>query len=100
VQAEKDMSTRVKHCQTLHVGVDRGIVVGNDEKITVGTIKDDKVVDQRELTVELNDSVVIGGNHNKSVVGRVLQVYGGDHKRKVDGPRTFQAHLSLLLSGG
>jgi type VI secretion system secreted protein VgrG len=30
-QAEKDMSTLVKHDQTLHVGTDRIIVVGNDE---------------------------------------------------------------------
>jgi hypothetical protein len=77
VQAEKDMSTLVKHCQTLQVGKDRGIVVGNDE--------DNLVKESRELTVDVNDSVVIGGNHDKTITGRVLQVYGGDHARKVDG---------------
>jgi hypothetical protein len=77
VQAEKDMSTLVKHCQTLEVGKDRSIVVGNDE--------DNLVKENRELTVDVNDSVVIGGNHDKTITGRVLQVYGGDHARKVDG---------------
>jgi hypothetical protein len=67
----------VKHCQTLEVGKDRSIVVGNDE--------DNLVKENRELTVDVNDSVVIGGNHDKTITGRVLQVYGGDHARKVDG---------------
>ena len=56
VQAEKDMSTQVLHCQTLQVGVNRGIVVGKDE--------DNLIKGNRELTVDVNDSVVIGGNHD------------------------------------
>jgi type VI secretion system secreted protein VgrG len=77
VQAEKDMSTLVKHCQTLQVGVNRSIVVGKDE--------DNLVKGNRELTVDVNDSVVIGGDHDKTVTATVFQVYGGDHSRKVDG---------------
>ena len=77
VQAEKDMSTQVLHCQTLQVGVNRSIVVGKDE--------DNLVKGNRELTVDVNDSVVIGGNHDKTVTGTVFQVYAGNHSRKVDG---------------
>jgi type VI secretion system secreted protein VgrG len=77
LHAEKDMSTLVKDCQTLEVGVDRGVVVGNDE--------DNLVEQSRDLTVDKNDSVVIGGKHDKTVTGHVWQVYGGDHSRKVDG---------------
>ena len=89
VQAEKDMSTLVKNCQTLRVGRNRSIVVGHDE--------DNLVKGSRELTiraddkedgsppVKVKDSVVIGGKHDKTVIGTVLQVYGGDHSRKVDG---------------
>ncbi len=77
LQAEKDMSTLVKHDQTLHVGVNRGIVVGNDET--------NLVKNERQLTVDTNDSVVIGGTHDKTVTGPVTQLYGGDHSRKVDG---------------
>jgi type VI secretion system secreted protein VgrG len=77
VQAERDMSTVVRHCQSVHVGVDRSIVVGNDEQNLVKA--------SRALTVKANDSVVINGKHDKTITGRVLQVYGGNHSRKVDG---------------
>jgi type VI secretion system secreted protein VgrG len=81
LQAEKDMSTRVKHDQTLDVGTDRIIFVGNDE---ANLVKND-----RQLTVDANDSVVIGGTHDKTVTGPVTQLYGGDHSRKVDGNQEF-----------
>jgi type VI secretion system secreted protein VgrG len=82
-QAEKDMSTLVKHCQTLDVGVDRSIVVGSDE--------DTLVKNNRQTTVNVNDSVVIGGDHDKTVTGRVTQIYGSDHMRKVDGEQELVA---------
>ena len=77
LQAERDMSTLVKHCQTLEVGVDRGIVVGNDESTLVKG--------NRQTTVNGSDSVVIDGSHDKTVIGPVLQIYADDHSRKVDG---------------
>ncbi len=83
LQAEKDMSTLVKHDQTLSVGVNRGVVVGNDET--------NLVKNERQLTVDANDSVVIGGTHDKTVTGPVTQLYGGDHSRKVDGEQAFFA---------
>ena len=82
-QAEKDMSTLVKHNQTLYVGTDRIIVVGNDE---TNHVKND-----RQLTVDLNDNVVIGGTHDKTVTDVVTQIYGSDHSRKVDGQQEFFA---------
>jgi len=83
LQAERDMSTLVKHCQTLEVGVDRGIVVGNDESTLIKR--------NRETTVEGNDSVVIAGAHDKTVLGPVLQIYADDHSRKVDGEQELVA---------
>ncbi len=83
LQAEKDMSTLVKHNQTLNVGVDRGIVVGNDE--------DTHIKHNRQTTVDVNDDVVIGGSHDKTVTGAVMQIYGDDHARKVDGDQLLVA---------
>jgi type VI secretion system secreted protein VgrG len=77
LQAEKDMSTQVLHCQSLHVGVDRSIVVGSDE--------DTHVKRNRSTTVVVNDDVIVGGTHLKTVTGAVTQIYGNDHSRKVDG---------------
>jgi type VI secretion system secreted protein VgrG len=85
-QAEKDMSTLVKHCQTLDVGVDRSIVVGNDE--------DTLIKRNRQTTVNVNDSVVVGGNHDKTVTGDVTQIYGDDHMRKVDGDQLLVAEMN------
>jgi type VI secretion system secreted protein VgrG len=80
-QAEKDMSTLVKNNQALHVGTDRIIIVGNDET--------NQVRNDRQLTVDLNDNVVIGGTHDKTVTGPVTQLYGDTHSRKVDGQQEF-----------
>jgi type VI secretion system secreted protein VgrG len=82
-QAEEDMSTLVKHNQVLRVGTDRFIIVGNDE---TNLVKND-----RALTVDKNDSVAIGGTHDKTITGPVTQIYGGDHSRKVDGQQEFFA---------
>jgi type VI secretion system secreted protein VgrG len=83
MQAEKDMSTLVKHNQTLSVGVDRSIVVGNDEST--------HIKHNRQTTVDVNDDVVIGGAHDKTVTGAVTQIYGDDHMRKVDGDQLLVA---------
>jgi len=83
IQAEKDMSTLVKHNQTLSVGVDRSIVVGNDE--------DTHIKHNRQTTVDVNDDVVIGGTHDKTVTGAVTQIYADDHMRKVDGDQLLVA---------
>jgi type VI secretion system secreted protein VgrG len=83
MQAEKNMSTLVKHNQTLSVGVDRSIVVGNDE--------DTHIKHNRQTTVDVNDDVVIGGTHDKTVTGAVTQIYGDDHIRKVDGEQLLVA---------
>ena len=96
LQAEKDMSTLVKHNQTLSVGVDRSIVVGNDEST--------HIKHNRQTTVDVNDDVVIGGTHDKTVTGAVTQIYGDDHMRKVDGNQLLVAeknkteHVKLVYT--
>jgi type VI secretion system secreted protein VgrG len=81
LQAERDMSTLIKQCQAMNVGTDRIVLVGNNET--------NRVKQNRSLWVEANDSVVIGGTHDKTVTGAVTQIYGGDHSRKVDGEQEF-----------
>ena len=83
IQAEKDMSTLVKHDQSMHVRVDRSIEVGGDESTLVKH--------NRTTTVNVNDSVVVGGSHDKTVTGDVTQLYGADHFRKVDGDQVLVA---------
>ena len=62
LQAQKDLSTKVKHDQTLAVDHDRTVNVGNAESITIGagrttqiTNKDDKLtVRQGDLSIEVS----------------------------------------------
>jgi type VI secretion system secreted protein VgrG len=82
IQAEKDMSTLVKHNQSLTVGVDRSIEVGNDEDTV---IKGDRTTTIGTDKAENKDDVVINGSHKKTVMGPVTQIYADDHFRKVDG---------------
>jgi hypothetical protein len=75
------MSTLIKQCQAMNVGTDRIVLVGNNET--------NHVKQNRSLWVEANDSVVIGGTHDKTVTGAVTQIYASDHSRKVDGDQEF-----------
>jgi len=84
LQAERDMSTVVKHCQTLWVGADRSLVVGQDETNLVRANRDLTVRSDDEQT-KVKDSVLIKGAHDKTITGPVLQIYADDHSRKVDG---------------
>jgi hypothetical protein len=77
LQAEKDMSTLVKHDQTSNVGADRTITVGNDETNHVGA--------DRSLWVQEDDKVAIGSTHTKIITGAVTQMFGDNHKRDVTG---------------
>jgi type VI secretion system secreted protein VgrG len=86
IQAEKDMSTLVKHNQTLSVGVDRSIEVGNDEDTL---IKGDRTTTIGTDKAQNKDDVVINGSHKKTVMGPVTQIYADDHFRKVDGDQTL-----------
>jgi hypothetical protein len=58
-------------------------VVGNDE--------DTHIKHNRQTTVDVNDDVIIGGTHEKQVIGAVTQIYGDDHMRKVDGDQLLVA---------
>jgi type VI secretion system secreted protein VgrG len=86
LQAERDMSTLVKHNQTLAVGVDRSIEVGNDEDTV---IKGDRTTTVGTDKAQNKDDVVINGSHKKTVMGPVTQIYADDHFRKVDGDQTL-----------
>jgi type VI secretion system secreted protein VgrG len=75
MQAERDMSTHVKHDQSLTVDVNRTIAVGADEATTVHgkrttTVKKDdkKTVHGSEITtVDLNRALIITGESKTDV---------------------------------
>lgn len=67
IHAEKDMHTRVEHCQTSNIDVNRDVTVGNDEKHHVRNNRE-KTVDVDETTsIGQNRSVTIGSNDELNV---------------------------------
>jgi type VI secretion system secreted protein VgrG len=69
LQAEKDMSTLVKHDQSLTVGADRSMIVEGN----------------RSATIKKDDAVTIEGEHHLTVTKAVTETFKHDHTRKVTG---------------
>jgi type VI secretion system secreted protein VgrG len=75
MQAEKDMSTLVKHDQSLTVGADRSMIVEGN----------------RSATIKKDDAVTIEGEHHLTVTKAVTETFKDDHTLKVIG----QQHLDV-----
>jgi type VI secretion system secreted protein VgrG len=69
MQAEKDMSTLVKHDQSLTVGADRSMIVEGN----------------RSATIKKDDAVTIEGEHHLTVTKAVTETFKDDHTLKVTG---------------
>ncbi|HMB38654.1 MAG TPA: type VI secretion system tip protein TssI/VgrG [Wenzhouxiangellaceae bacterium] len=75
MHAEKNLDTRVEHCQTLNVDVNRSVTVGNDEKHHVKNNREKNVdVDEttmigknRESTIGLNEKLTVGIERTKTI---------------------------------
>jgi type VI secretion system secreted protein VgrG len=73
MQAEKDMSTLVKHDQSLTVGADRSMTVEGN----------------RSATVKKDDAVTIEGEHHLTVTKAVTETFKDDHTFKVTGQQNI-----------
>jgi type VI secretion system secreted protein VgrG len=125
VQAQKDLSTKVKHDQTLDVGNNRTVSVGNAEKITIGegrttqiSDKDDSLtVQQGDLTIEVSlgkatvtamqsIELKVGSNSIRidqsgiTITGLVVSI-SGDASVSVDAPMTsVSGDAMVTIKGG
>jgi len=125
LQAQKDMSTKVKHDQTLNVAHDRTVAVGNAESITIGngrtaeiSAKDDKLtVKQGDLSIEVSmgkatitamQSIELKVGSSKiridqngvSITGLVINV-SGDATVSIDAPMTsISGDATMTIKGG
>jgi type VI secretion system secreted protein VgrG len=73
MRAEKDMSTLVKHDQSLTVGADRSMTVEGN----------------RSATVKKDDAVTIEGEHHLTVTKAVTEIFKDDHTLKVTGQQNL-----------
>jgi type VI secretion system secreted protein VgrG len=84
LHAEKDMNTRIRNCETHHVGKDveiqvghnRTETVGDNEKIEIGADREEKVGGTETVTVTGDRTVTIQSN-DKLDVAQALSVQAG-----------------------
>jgi type VI secretion system secreted protein VgrG len=108
MQAERDMSTHVKHDQSLTVDVNRAITVGADETTTVlgkrtTTVKkDDKktVHGSETTTVDLNRALIITGESKTDVSKKATLTFSADRETAVKGTDEATVGKKVLKQGG
>jgi type VI secretion system secreted protein VgrG len=88
VQAQKDMSTKVKHDDRLEVGHDQSISIGNNRTEKVGNDEKIDIGNDRTETVGNDEKVTISNN-------RTVQIQQGDDKLTIQ-----QGDLSIEVSMG
>jgi type VI secretion system secreted protein VgrG len=108
MQAERDLSTHVKHDQSLTVDVNRAITVGADETTTVlgkrtTTVKkDDKktVHGSETTTVDLNRALIITGESKTDVSKKATLTFSADRETAVKGTDEATVGKKVLKQGG
>jgi type VI secretion system secreted protein VgrG len=109
IQAERNMSTLVKHDQSLTVQGDRGATVNGNETITVTKSETQNYNADRTMTVKGANSDTIKGAHSgtyekgrQEIVqkGDTLVVIGSDKKTSVDGEYNIEARAHYSVTSG
>jgi type VI secretion system secreted protein VgrG len=108
MQAERDMSTHVKHDQSLSVDVNRSIMVGGDEITTIHgkrttTVKkdDEKTVHGSETTtVDLNRALIVTGESKTEVSKKATLTFSADRETAVKGTDEATVGKKVLKQGG
>jgi type VI secretion system secreted protein VgrG len=89
VQAEKDLNSVVKHCETRNVGVDRTTAIGDNESLTVGKNRTVEVKVDETILVDGNESRTVGGNETIAVTGNETVTIGGNESVAISGNQSL-----------
>jgi type VI secretion system secreted protein VgrG len=124
VQAEKDLTSLVKHDEDRNVGNDRSTEIGHDETITVGNDRTETVSKQeqitiggdrqesvgkseavtigttRTLTVGTDETIQVGGKRADSVAKDEATTVGGSQSLSVGKSQSIDVGGGLTLSVG
>ena len=117
VQAERNMSTLVKHAQSLTVQADRKVTVHGNETVTVDGTRESIITQDetqffkanRKMAVQGASTAAIFGAHDGTYYGGrtqaiengdTLVVIGSDKKTKVDGEYKIEASARYVVTSG
>jgi type VI secretion system secreted protein VgrG len=88
VQAEKDLTSLVKHDEDRNVGNDRTTEIGHDETITVGNNRTETVTKQESITIGGDRQESVGKSETVSIGTTRALTVGSDETIQVGGKRT------------
>jgi type VI secretion system secreted protein VgrG len=108
VQAERDMTTLVKHDQTTTVDVNRTVIVGADQavkvhgKLTTRVRKDEErfVHGSQSTTVDLDRKLIVTGASKTEIAKKAVLTFGEDRETKVTGTDEKTVGKGVLNQGG
>ncbi len=108
MQAERDMTTLVKHDQTTNVDVNRTVIVGGNQttkvhakRATTVDAEDSKTVHGSEsTTVDLNRELIVTGESKTQVTKKAALGFSADRETKVVGTDETTVGKSVLKQGG
>jgi len=92
IHAEKNMDTRVEHCQMLNVDVNRSATVGNNEK--------HHVKNNREKKVDVDETTNIGKNRSTSIGMKDELTIGMERKKTVGMSETVEVGINRSATIG
>ena len=101
LQAQKDMSTKVKHDQTLAVDNDRTVTVGNAEKVTIGNGRTTQIsASDDKLTVQQGDlSIAVSLGKITITALQSIELTVGTSTVRIDQTGVSLSGMSISLSG-
>lgn len=100
LHAEKDLDSRVEHCETRQVDVNRTTTIGQDEKTTIGRDEEHTVGRHRTKTIAENESNSVGQNRDTSIGGNDTVQVGSNQTVTVGSKMVFDVGSKIELKCG
>ncbi|PEQ14580.1 hypothetical protein B2G71_03140 [Novosphingobium sp. PC22D] len=100
IHAERDMNTRIRFNETLHVGHDQEIMVGHDRKLEVGNDETIDIQNDQQRKVA-NDQTLEVGRDQKEDIGSTREVgVGRSDTLEVGQDLTIKAGTTIKMEAG
>ncbi len=101
LQAQKDMSTKIKHDQTLEVDNNRTVTVGNAEQITIGNGRTTQISASNDsLTVQQGDlSIAVSLGKITVTALQSIELTVGSSKVRIDQSGVSISGMAITITG-
>lgn len=100
-QAQKDLTSLIKHDETRTVNHDRTTTIDNDETVTVKGNRTETVNQNETITIDQNRTETVTGNETISITGNRTETVTGTETISITGDRTetLSANETITITG-